>query len=121
MMRASVEQFHAELPLETLDLLAESGLDNVLASCGPPEVELLSERYEEPELTELQGAPPHAQGDLHPVCLPNSALQPRRKCPSSAYLGYREYGALAAGTTSGCPAAVCQRWPAWRTTESGQG
>ena len=60
MMRTPIEQRNAELPLEPLDLLAESGLSNMLASRGLAEVELLSERDEEPELTELQGA--------HPLC-----------------------------------------------------
>ena len=54
-MRAPVEQSNTELPLEALDLLAERGLSDVLASRGPAEVELLSERDEESELTELQG------------------------------------------------------------------
>ncbi len=59
-MRTPIEQRNAELPLEALDLLAERGLSNMLASRGLAEVELLSERDEEPELTELQG--------VHPLC-----------------------------------------------------
>jgi hypothetical protein len=53
MMRASIEQFHTEFPLQALDLLAGCGLKNMLASCSPAELELLSERYEESELAEF--------------------------------------------------------------------
>ena len=68
MMRTPIQQRNAELPLEALDLLAERGLSNMLASRGLAEVELLSERDEEPELTELQGVHPPLCLGLRSVC-----------------------------------------------------
>jgi hypothetical protein len=52
---AAVQQARAYLPLKALDLLGERGLRDVLAVRRPAEVQLLSERDEKPELTELHG------------------------------------------------------------------
>jgi len=58
MMRAPFQQAHAKFAFQALDLLAERGLDDVLAGCGPAEMKLLSERHKKPELTELHATPP---------------------------------------------------------------
>jgi hypothetical protein len=69
-MRASVEQLDTKLPLEALDLQAECGLSDVLASRSPAEVKLLGQRDEESELTKLQAHRLRAWG-LSSVCTPN--------------------------------------------------
>jgi hypothetical protein len=46
-----------QLAFQALELLAEGGLDDVLALGCPPEVQLLGQRHEEAQLTKLDVAP----------------------------------------------------------------
>jgi hypothetical protein len=55
---ASFEQSHSELLLEVPDLLAEGGLRHVQPLGCPPEMKLLRDRYEVPQVPELHGSRP---------------------------------------------------------------
>jgi hypothetical protein len=87
-MGAPVQRAHTDLPLQTLDLLAECGLGNVLTGRGPAKMELLGECYEKPELTEFH---PFVDGagfsmPARPVCLAPRSRQVRAKTQVPAHL-----------------------------------
>ena len=53
----AVEQLHAELGLELADLLADGGLRDVQALRRAPEVQLLGDSDEVPQVAEFHGRP----------------------------------------------------------------
>src|SRR4051794_35334025 len=83
MVGRPVEQQHAQLALQPSQLLAERGLDNVLAGGRPPEMELIGESHKISKLAKLHRRLP-TRSSRRGDCATASISAGRRSTPEVA-------------------------------------